>query len=505
LYGNLDIEGQAKVINQGLIALPYNANSIDSAYIGGDLTNTGTIQIGMLTDGNISNTQYSQLKVHGTATFNTGSVLDVNVLAASTNSKLLIGETLNNVISSDGNLTVNALKVTDNSRLLDFNYSSDGHNIDLGIVKGLTILDSTTQGGGNPNARSSAKVLDNIQYEGIPVAMENFYGKLNALGTDEEVAKVVDSTVSYAAVSNIDIANVIINNVFGIVDKQGAGGLNSGDTLFREKSVWVKPFGNFGKQKEKDNIHGFDFSASGIGMGADGEYSDNAYVGIGFFYNRANVDVNGVTQSSDLNIYTALIYGETPIAGGAARFRYKASASWQNTDSSRSITNETAKADYTSNLYAIDLKVEKELKTYDNLSLEPMIGATYKYIHTPSYTESGSSVGLNVDSSNTKRLTTYLGTKAHYQLNNTSTLNGKVNVGYDAVDDDISLVSAYSAVPSNKFTTYGIDNGRWSYSAAMGYKKQLTAQDDINFNYEYYGEGSSYYNNTISLNYIHRF
>jgi len=506
LYGNIHIGGKAKVYNKGLIALPYKANGKDnSAYIGGDLINTGKIQIAMLTDGN--NTQYSQLRVKGNAIFNAGSVLDVNVLAASTNTKLLIGERLNDVVSADNKLTVNELKVTDNSRLLDFEYIKDNNTIDLNIVKGLTILDSTIQGSGNSDDRSAAAVLDDIQEEGIPNSMEKFYEKLNVLGTDQEVAEAVDRTVSYVAVSNIDTSITVLDNAFEVVENQGFGGLNSGDRLFRERRLWVEPFGSLGEQDDKDGIHGFDFSSRGIGIGAEGEYSDNAYIGIGFFCNRADVDVNGLDQSSDLDIYTALLYGQTPIANGNVKLRYKASVSWQDIDSNRyiALTNETAKASYTSNLYAIDLKALKDFQINDKLLLEPIIGATYKYIHTPSYTESGSSVNLSVDSSNTKRLTTYLGTKVYYQLGQRSTLNGKIKVGYDAVDDDISIVSAYSAAPNNKFTTDGIDNGRWSYSGVLGYKIQLTDQDDVNFRYEYYGEGSSYHNNMLSLRFLHRF
>ena len=513
LYGNIYINGDAKVTNKGLIALPYNANDLNAsahdnrAYIGGNLTNTGTIQIGMLTDGNISNTQYSKLSVKGTATFNVGSVLDVNVLAASTNSKLLIGETLTNVVSADTNLTVNSLSVTDNSILLDFNYTKVGNNIDLGIVKGLSVLKATTQNGSNSNILSTAKALDNIINNGIPDSMDDFYTKLNTLSTDQAVAKAVDSTLSYAAVSNIDASNAIVDNVFGIVENQGFGGLNSGDKLFSEKRVWIKPFGNFGKQEDRDNIHGFDFNSQGVGIGAQGAYSNNAYAGIGLFYNRANVNVNGADQSSDLNIYTALIYGQTPIAHGKVKLRYKASASWQDTNSNRyiALTNETAKASYTSNLYALDVKALKDFQMNNKLLLEPIIGATYKYIHTPSYKESGSSTNLSVNSSNTKRLTTYLGTKAYYQLNETSTLNAKISLGYDVTHDDISTISAYSAAPNDKFTTNGIDNGRWSYLASIGYKKQITNQDDINFRYEYYGEGSSYHNNAVSFNYLHKF
>jgi len=513
LYGNIYINGDAKVTNKGLIALPYNANDLNAsahdnrAYIGGNLTNTGTIQIGMLTDGNISNTQYSKLSVKGTATFNVGSVLDVNVLSASTNSKLLIGETLTNVVSADTNLTVNSLSVTDNSILLDFNYTKVGNNIDLGIVKGLSVLKATTQNGSNSNILSTAKALDNIINNGIPDSMDDFYTKLNTLSTDQAVAKAVDSTLSYAAVSNIDASNAIVDNVFGIVENQGFGGLNSGDKLFSEKRVWIKPFGNFGKQEDRDNIHGFDFNSQGVGIGAQGAYSNNAYAGIGLFYNRANVNVNGADQSSDLNIYTALIYGQTPIAHGKVKLRYKASASWQDTNSNRyiALTNETAKASYTSNLYALDVKALKDFQMNNKLLLEPIIGATYKYIHTPSYKESGSSTNLSVNSSNTKRLTTYLGTKAYYQLNETSTLNAKISLGYDVTHDDISTISAYSAAPNDKFTTNGIDNGRWSYLASIGYKKQITNQDDINFRYEYYGEGSSYHNNAVSFNYLHKF
>ncbi len=48
-------------------------------------------------------------------------------------------------------------------------------------------------------------------------------------------------------------------------------GLNSGDGMFSENNLWIKPFGSIGKQNSKDGINGFDLKTYGLGFGADTE------------------------------------------------------------------------------------------------------------------------------------------------------------------------------------------------------------------------------------------
>ena len=55
------------------------------------------------------------------------------------------------------------------------------------------------------------------------------------------------------------------------------------------------------------------------------------------------------------------------------------------------------------------------------------------------------------------------------------------------------------------FETQGIDNGRWSYEAGIGYEKDISATSAINVAYDYQGQGTDFSNNIISAKYVLKF
>lgn len=78
--------------------------------------------------------------------------------------------------------------------------------------------------------------------------------------------------------------------------------------------IFNKPFGSKGTQDNKgDEINGFDVKAYGFGMGYDTEVSPKQRMRCaGISWLDAKADVNGMPQTSDMNAYTALIYGNVP-------------------------------------------------------------------------------------------------------------------------------------------------------------------------------------------------
>ncbi len=59
-------------------------------------------------------------------------------------------------------------------------------------------------------------------------------------------------------------------------------------------------------------LNGFDLKTYGLGFGADTEIKDNSKLGLALFYTNGSVDTNGVSQKADLDVYTALVYGNVP-------------------------------------------------------------------------------------------------------------------------------------------------------------------------------------------------
>lgn len=514
MNGNIDFDNDGTFTNAGKISLPYNATSTNKAVIKNFVNQgTGIVEIGLLTDG--STTTHSQLSTID-ATFNDGSTINVNVLAASTNVSSIGGTTLNDVVSASNSLTINGtLNITDNSALLNFTYTKDGNTIDLKETVDKTIYDSAVLSGAEANTKKSAKKLQEIKDAGTYTQMSTIFTALNALATDKEVAQKVEETTPQTATSSVSASNHVTQAISNIVTQRqninlgGAiNGANSGDEMFVEKNIWFKPFGSIGSQKDKDGINGFDINSYGLALGIDGEYKPDNKFGMAFFYTNANVDVNNVIQSTDLDVFSLVAYGSNPIIDDKTKFMYQIGYSLQKNSSTRyvSLTSATASAKYDSKTVTIDLKLLRDYKINDDLLFQPMVSATYRYFSSPSYSETGAgALNLDVQSFSSTQLLTGIGTMAHYKIDDNSKIIANANIDYDFHHKTQTITSSYQGAAGVTFDTDGIDNGRWSYDVGVGYENQIDELSNINFSYNYQGKGKDYSNNVISLKYTYKF
>ena len=520
LKGNIYVNGSLE--NSGTIELAYNAMNDDSAYIQ-DFINKedGKLTIGLKTDGTLDGTEYSQLNTES-ATFENGSTIDVNVLSASTNSGLLAGKRLENVVTADTELTINGkLNVTDNSALLNFEYktSDDWINgedgaIHLDVVKSSNnnIVDNTISGGGTQNSQAAASALQTIQDNGNHPNMNRVFTSLNQLSSSEAVAHAVESTTPVATSATVGATTQISNGIAGIVSQRqnaniSSGGMNSGDGMFSENNLWIKPFGSIGSQNDKDGINGFDLKTYGLGFGADTEYKNNQRLGLAFFYTNGNVDVNNMNQNADLDVFTTLIYGNVPVIDDKTNFLYQAGYAWQKTQTDRAVfTGDIAESKYTSKTASLDLKLMRDVNVNKDLLLQPLVNTTYRHFTNPAYNETGAdALNLNVDKFTSSDLIVGLGTLAHYKLTDDSKIVGNVNVGYDLHDKNQTVTSAYEGATGVNFGTDGIDNGRWSYEVGIGYEMDINKTNNINVSYDYQGQGKDFSNNVVSAKYVLKF
>jgi outer membrane autotransporter protein len=403
--------------------------------------------------------------------------------------------------------------VTDNSALLNFTYKKDGNTIDLDIVKASekNIEDSISSAAGSTSTKKAAKTLQAIQDSGDYPAMKSVFTALNKLSTDEAVAKAVETTTPQSMGATMGATSQISSGITGIVEQRQnvtmGGGLNSGEEMFAQKNAWVKPFGSFGSQNDKDGLNGFDLKAYGIGMGIDGEYKPNQTLGFAFFYTAADVDVNNLSQNSEIDVFTTLLYGNMPVIDEKTKFMYQLGYAWQKTKGDRKLFNaDTATSDYTSKTASLDLKLVRNYQVNDRLLLQPMVEATYRHFTSPSYSESGAgSLNLEVQKFTSTELIAGVGTIAYYKLNDDSRITGNINIGYDIHDSQKSVTASYQGASGVSFDTDGIDNGRWSYDVGAGYEMDINENSNINFSYNRQGQGSDFTNNTISAKYLLKF
>jgi uncharacterized protein with beta-barrel porin domain len=526
LKGNINVEGSltnngASVSQKANIELAHNAMGEDSAYIH-DFTNGqfGQLTIGVLTDGEIENTTYSQLRTDY-ATFAEGSTIAVNVLEASTGVALLVGERLENVVTAYNALTIDGtLNITDNSALLNFElvtssaYGEDwlGNGEDgaihLDIVQGTTIFDSTVAGGGNSPAKAAASALQTIQDNGVQESMTGFFEALNGLETDAQVAAAVLSTAPATNTATSTANNQIMNGIQGIVEmrQNSVMGMSSGDKSLRDQNLWAKVYGSRGSQETKEGINGFDVNAFGIGFGADAEIGAKQRIGAALFYTDADVDVNGVNQKSDVKVYTAMVYGNIPMNANTD-FLYQGGYSWQKTETKRNVFGiGTANGDYTAKTASLDLKVMKTYPIDKALTLRPLVETTYRHYTSPSYSESGAGgMNLNIEKFTSTQLIMGAGVIAEYKTGKNEKLIADISVGYDLHHEKQSVNASYQGAPSVTFTTNGIDNGGWQYDIGLGYEEANVLGGELNFMYNYQGQGSGFDNHVLSAKYVWKF
>lgn len=504
LDGNINAPGQT-LTNSGNIILPYNANGSNAAYIA-NFTNkaNGVLQV-YLQAGTGGTMEHSRLNTISSV-FEDGSTIKVNVLGLSSDIELLKGQTMSNVVySNTSNLDIQGtLNITDNSALLDFEYVADADSIDLNIIEGSSILDSVST---NSNLNSIASLLDNLN--GNNPSMNSLFSALNALPTNSAIADAIESLLPQIGTSSFLVGSSVNSNIQALISqRQGnSSGLNSGDMIFKNKRLWLKPFASSSKQDNKDGISGFDVDSYGIGIGSDIEYKDNHTFGLGLFYTNSDVDVNTLSQSSDLDIYTLLAYGSNPFLNDYT-FSYQGSYSLQKTKSNRQIfTGENIDASYTSNLASLYLKLDRSFSLNDTWSLKPNVSLLYRHFSSPSYKESGSSsANLKMEEFSSTDLIPSIGLDSTYTIDDSSYFSIGTSLGYNLHDNDNSITASFVNAPNaGSFTSKGINNGRFHYDVSLSYQKEYSDSKSFDVTLSHNGVGSSFSNNAIHANLVFEF
>jgi outer membrane autotransporter protein len=213
-------------------------------------------------------------------------------------------------------------------------------------------------------------------------------------------------------------------------------------------------------------------------------------------------------QSSELGVFSTLVYGNIPLLDDQTNFLYQFGYAWQKNDSNRyiSLVGSTANADYTTNTASVDLKLVRDYSVSKKLLLQPMVGVTYRNFTSPDNTETGAgSLNLHSDKFSTDELIVGVGALAHLKLDRDSKLIANVNVGYDTYDNQQIITSSYEGASGVLFDTNGIDNGRWNYDLGLGYERDVAEGHNINFSYNYQGQGTTFENHVLSAKYVFSF
>jgi outer membrane autotransporter protein len=501
LDGQVNLGGSINLINDGTLDTRQNLSRVGGNYSQGA---TGTLKIGAI-NANVR----GALNVTGNANFAAGSTIEVNATPTNT---LVIGNVIASVVHTDGTLTVankvittsgklSDIRVIDNILGMDFNaYSNGAHDIDLlaVTVKSLSSVVNAVQGAGLSSAVGAASVLDTLLVNMVnqPAEINTFLASLTSAGltTERQVADRVSQILPTINTGATQTTVATIHGITGLIQQRQDGnnnaavGASSGDTLYSDKHVWMKPFGSWANQSDRGGVSGYSANTYGMVFGVDGEISDVNRIGAAFAYARSKIDGNSsvATQNASVSSYQATVYGSHKISP-ATHLDYQFDIGVHDNDGTRQINGiGTARSSYNSISTHAGVALGHNLRLDEKTVFTPSIRADYTWVRNDGYSETGvGALNLNVNKNNAKELILGVDGKVSHALSKRAALIANLGVGYDVINEATSLTSAFAGAPTLAFTTTGINPSPWLARGGVGIVGQVSKTLEISARYDF--------------------
>ena len=510
LHGNIYLGDTISLANTGLLYLPATA----SGHVGGDYTqnNGGMFKIDVNGEGS---GQYGNLTVGGTATLEDNAKIRVNVNPVNT---LAGGNTLYGVINASTSSTTlisgPTYNITDNSVKYQFKpveisvgnhvgYEGDqiaSDRLDLQVTDtGMDNYKVAVQKGGLSGATGLAGVLDGFYENGAPKLadgttpnpyFDELLYDLGSLGTPGEVAAGI-SKLQPLLSGGASLANLNALHGFDrVIQSRLAGsGLSYGDRTVGDSSAWIKPYGSWSRQNDRNGTIGYDADTYGIAVGADTKVASAFKVGAALAYSSSDVDSKSsfAPQTADIDTYQVALYGSYKL-NDTTDINFQGDIGKSNYDGRRHINigmvNYNANSSFDSLNYHIGAGLNHDIKISDTTVFTPSFRADYTRVAADSYTETGAGpFNLNVASQTVSELIFAVDGKLSHALNSNAIVTGNLGLGWDAIGDDAAITSSFVDGGSS-FVTSGIDPSRLMLRGGLGMVYSMTNKVDIVARYD---------------------
>jgi outer membrane autotransporter protein len=445
---------------------------------------------------------YGQLRVNGNATINDGAQVNVNVIGSPS---IPSNTTMSGIISATGTLaaTAAAITVTDNSALLDFSLAVSGNSLDLIARQSSTNnYVSAVQSNNNPSALGAAATLQTLSASPSP-AWDPVFTAFNQMGSTQQVSNGVSQTVPLLVGAGSQATAMVMQNFNDVIDSRISvkQGLASKEEFIGNQEVWLKPIGSWAEQSQENNVSGYRANTGGVILGIDRGINASTSLGAALVFANSNISSTSSAAPSSLNInsYQLGFYGHHRLTQ-ATVINYQADIGINQNKGSRSISfmGTTANSSYNSYSSHLGLGLNHRMRVNERLTLIPLIRTDYIGVISNAYTESGAGpLNLNVNQQNYNQWLMTTGAKAEYALPNRLKLVGNLTAGYNVINQQIQVTSAFVGGGGN-FVTNGLSLSPLLYSAGLGLVGKTKDNIELSIRYDLQSSSSGYFNQIAS-------
>jgi outer membrane autotransporter protein len=402
-------------------------------------------------------------------------------IAANTN---YVTGTYAGVITADQRVNIANLEAISGIKYKLVDRNGDGRTWDL-VLQTIspTRYSDPARSWGNSTAVAAGRLIENNG------ALSAIFDGANLI-TDQQINAAVSQSLPLFNGAGTRVARGVMGDIGRVVQSRldAQRGLSSGDDFLGNRQVWMKYFGSWARQDDRESISGFKTETNGMTFGTDRMISDSLRLGAAFSYAQADVNSNAsmAPQNAKISLFQLAAYGNVAL-DDSTDFSFQLGAGTNRNKSTRRLAfvGDTASARYDSLTLYLGTALSRAIPLDSRTTLTPSLRADYTRVRDGDYQESGAGLlNLSVQKRTAEQLLLGMDAKLNYRLDNRSSLSVNAGIAYDALAKQDSLVAAFAAVPDTTFIATGMEPKPWSFRGGMGYAYTTDNGAEINLRYD---------------------
>ncbi|QVQ26092.1 autotransporter outer membrane beta-barrel domain-containing protein [Achromobacter deleyi] len=271
--------------------------------------------------------------------------------------------------------------------------------------------------------------------------------------------------------------------------------------------MWAQVFGNWRTMDGNDNVARTKETDAGVFLGGDHGIGNGWRLGGAFGYTDSRITVDDRSAKSDVNSYSAIIYGGKAFEAGQGKINVTAGLAytWHDISSKRNINaageRQELKADYSASTGQIFTDVGYAIPLTDRITLEPFVGADFSDLRTRGFSESGGDAALSGKSSTNHVGTTTLGLRAQTTFDVKETA-GRLRgmLGWRHAYGDVNPEAKMSFDGSQPFTVAGTPLARDAAVMEVGVDLAMSKNATLGLAYSgQFGDGNRQNTGTVNV------
>ncbi|MFC0322753.1 autotransporter domain-containing protein, partial [Gallibacterium melopsittaci] len=259
------------------------------------------------------------------------------------------------------------------------------------------------------------------------------------------------------------------------------------DLLQKDKNLWVRTFGSFGRQNAYKGAAGYNDDTYGFAVGAE-KCHQQTRIGVmmGYAYDNVHSRESVSDQSVKAETIQLGVYGNTPVSS-LIDLDFRAGIGYSDVSTQRTINfaNRTAKADYGNKLAYAGLGMNFSAYSSDNAEIKPFVRMDYQVVRNNHYQEKGAGVlNLQADAGTNQALVSKAGIATQFRVADKVSVGARTAVGYDLIGEPAEVRAAFAGAPDLKFTTKGAQHGRVSGEMGVDIRYQIAPAASLSLSYD---------------------